>query len=121
MPPTTSPNSVKIISLNRDKLLVRLRDIAAQIRSAHPQVVGVRLFGSVARGDCTGTSDVDVLVVLRHTAEPDPVRRILTFLPYFTLDRGADLLVYTEAELERGLAENPALQRIWSESISLNV
>ena len=48
------------------------------------------------------------------------VRRILSFLPYFDLDRGTDLLVYTRAELEQQLAgQNPFLHRIWRESLPL--
>ncbi len=116
----TSSDSVKIISLDREKLLVELRRIAVELRAAHPEVAEVRLFGSLARGDHTGTSDVDVLIVLQWTDKTDPFQRILTFLPYFTLDRGADLLVYTQSELERRLAANDRfLRRVWSESILL--
>jgi predicted nucleotidyltransferase len=61
----------------------------------------VRLFGSLARGDATGLSDVDILILLRRALESDPHRRILTFLPYFDLPRNTDLLVYTLAELEQ--------------------
>ena len=115
-----SPSSVKVISLNRDRLLTELRRIAGSIRADHPEVAEVRLFGSLARGDHTGTSDVDVLILLHHTGETDPLRRILTFLPYFNLARGTDLLVYTLAELEqRLLADNRFMQRVWSESIPL--
>jgi hypothetical protein len=39
---------VKIISLNRDKLLSELRRIAGIIRADHPEVAEVRLFGSLA-------------------------------------------------------------------------
>ena len=83
-----SSRTVKIISLNRTRLLAELRQIAGRISAEHPEVAEVRLFGSLARGDYTGTSDVDVLILLQHTAETDPLRRILTFLPYFDLRRG---------------------------------
>lgn len=119
MPPTPSFDSVKFISLNREDLLARLRAIAAHIKSAESQVIEVRLFGSLARGDYTGLSDVDVLIVLNDSDETDPLHRILTFLPYFDLDRGTDLLVYTRAELEQLSATNPFLRRIWRESIPL--
>jgi predicted nucleotidyltransferase len=116
-----SSGSVKVISLNRDSLLADLRRIAGSIRAEHPEVAEIRLFGSLARGNHTGTSDVDVLILLDHTEESDPLRRILTFLPYFDLTRGSDLLVYTRAELEeRLLANDRFLQRIWSESIPLD-
>ena len=119
MLPTLSSSSVKIISLNRDQLLTRLRQIASRLQKEHPEVAEVRLFGSLARGDQTGTSDVDILIVLQHTLERDPHRRILTYLPYFDLRQGADCLVYTRAELERLSADNRFLQRIWEESLPL--
>jgi len=84
-------------------------------------VIDVRLFGSLARGDYIGTSDVDVLILLQQSIETDPLRRILTFLPYFDLMRGTDLLVYTSAELEERLAAGDRfIQRIWSESIPID-
>jgi predicted nucleotidyltransferase len=90
------------------------------LRRDHPEVDEVRLFGSLARGDQTGTSDVDVLILLRETDEKDPHRRIMTFLPYFKLDRGADLLVCTRAEVDRRLSEEDRfLVRVWSESVPL--
>jgi len=120
MPLATSFNSVKIISLDRERLLGQLRAIAARIRREQNAVEDIRVFGSLARGDATGTSDADVLLVLRDTTETDPHRRILRFMRYFDLDRGIDLLVYTRAELERELsADNRFLQRAWRESIPL--
>jgi predicted nucleotidyltransferase len=111
---------VKIISLDRDSLLAELRQIANTIRSEHPEVAEIRLFGSLARGDYTGSSDVDVLILLDHTVEKDPLKRILTFLPYFKLNRGSDLLVYTLDELNERLSSNDRfIQRIWSESVPL--
>ena len=58
-PPSSS--TVRIISLDREALLAQLRAIAAQIRR-ECDVEDVRVFGSLARGDATGTSDVDVLI-----------------------------------------------------------
>ncbi len=48
--------------MNRDDLLRRIRD---SLRAAHGERLrGVILYGSEARGEATGTSDVDVLVLL---------------------------------------------------------
>ena len=111
MPLVPSSDSVRIISLNRDALLSRLREIAARIRRERHEVEEIRAFGSLARGDATGVSDVDVLILLRHSFESDILQRIRAFLPYFDLDRGVDLFVYTRAEFEHQLAlQNRFLQ-----------
>ncbi len=115
-----SSSSVKIISLDRNHLLNELRQIADNIRAEHPEVAEIRLFGSLARGDYTGSSDVDILIILRDTTEEDPLQRILTFLPYFNLNRGSDLLVFPLSELEARLtAGDHFIKRIWSESVPL--
>lgn len=115
-----SSNSVKIISLNRDELLSRLRDLARRLKVEHPEVSEVRLFGSLARGDQTGTSDVDLLILLDQTSESDPHRRLMTYLPYFELERGVDLLVWTRAELEKRLAQGDQfIKMVWESSLQL--
>ena len=115
-----SCNSVRIISLDREEMLARLREIAARLRAERPEVAEVRLFGSLARGEQHGTSDIDVVVLLSESKESDWHRRILTYLPYFDLSRDTDVLVYTVAELEERLAAGDRfLRRIYEESISL--
>ncbi len=115
-----SSGSVKIISLDRDELWARLRAIARRIKRDHNNVLDVRVFGSIARGDHVGTSDVDVLVVLADAPEhedlPAKIERSRLFYPYFDLPIGVDLLVYTSAEIEQG---SPFLTRIYTESVSL--
>ncbi|MEW5718113.1 MAG: nucleotidyltransferase domain-containing protein [Chloroflexota bacterium] len=101
-------------------MLAQLREITARIRQERREVEEIRAFGSLARGDATGVSDVDVLILLRSASESDPLQRIRAFLPYFDLDRGTDLLVYTRAEFEQQLVlQNRFLQKIWRESIPL--
>jgi predicted nucleotidyltransferase len=120
MLPRISSDSVKIISLDRNSLLERLREICLRLRSDHPEVVEVWLFGSLARGDQTGTSDIDVLIILDHATDPDPLRRTLTFLPYFDLARGTDLLIYTREEVSRRLSHDDRfLRRILRDGIPL--
>ena len=115
-----SYGSVKIISLDRDELLARLRDIARQIRADHPQVKTVRLFGSTARGDQVGTSDADVLIVLAAEESRGLLERIRAFYPYFDLPIAVDLLVYTEIEIAQRLrAGDPFMNKVWQESVAL--
>lgn len=111
---------MKIISLDRNLLLARLREAALKVRADQAEVVEIRLFGSLARGDATGISDIDLLVVLDYSDENDPHRRILTYLPYFPFDRGVDLLVLTQGEIDRRLASGDRwLAKVWAESLVL--
>jgi predicted nucleotidyltransferase len=115
-----SCGSVKIVSLDRTRLLAELRRIADRIRGEHPEVVEVRLFGSLARGNHTGTSDVDVLIVVSSSGEPNPVRRALAYLPYLDLPVPLDLLVLTSDELRlRQSLGDPFVLRLQQESMPL--
>lgn len=116
-----SYDSVRIISIDRDELLDRLCVAAARLQAEHPEVAAVRVFGSIARGDQVGTSDVDILVVLRGEAGGDPVEQILLFRPYFDLPVGVDVLVTTQAQLDRRLrAGDEFVERMWRESRPLH-
>jgi len=115
-----SYGSVRIISINRDDVLARLRAIARQICAQHPQVKSVRVFGSIARGDQVGTSDVDVMIVLRGSGEGE-FEHVCSFYPYFDLPIGVDLLVLTEGQIARRLqAEDAFMARVWKESQALS-
>ncbi len=115
-----SSGSVKIISLDRDELWARLRAIAHRIKVDHNNVLDVRVFGSIARGDHVGTSDVDILVILADAPDyggPSArIERDRLFYPYFDLPIGVNLLVYTEAEIAE---DTPFLSQIYVESVSL--
>jgi predicted nucleotidyltransferase len=114
-------DSVRIISVERDKLLARLNVIAGQIRATHPEVVEVRAFGSVARGDQTGTSDVDVMIVLQAGERGDPLERMRTFYNYFDLPVGVDLLVYAQDQVtSRLLAADEFMMRAWKDGLVLS-
>jgi predicted nucleotidyltransferase len=115
-----SYGSVKLISINRPLLLEELKQISRQICAEHPEVKGVHLFGSLARADQVGTSDIDLLILLKGVFREDPIEEALNFRPYFTLPIGVDLLVIGEVELAERLAENdPFFTKIWQEQISL--
>lgn len=112
--------SVKTIFINRDELLGRLSAIAKRIHRAHPEVVSVRVFGSIARGDQTGTSDADVMIVLRGARPIDPLAQIRLFQSYFDLPIGVDVLVFPEGEVTRRIqAGDGFMTQIWNESVPL--
>jgi predicted nucleotidyltransferase len=113
-------DSVEIISLDRDEVLTALRDVARRIRGQHPEVVEVRVFGSLARGDQVGTSDVDVLIVIEDGELEDPIEQIRRFYPYFDLPVGVDLVVMTRGRWARRLQGGDAFaERVNGESVAL--
>jgi predicted nucleotidyltransferase len=113
-------DSVEIISINRNEVLEALRRVARRIRAQHPEIVDVRVFGSIARGDQVGTSDVDVLIVLEDGEPGDPIEQIRRFYPYFDLPVGVDLLVMTRERWTRRLQDGDAFaERVSRESVAL--
>lgn len=113
-------DSVEIISIDRDKVLEALRRVARRIRAQHPEVVDVRVFGSLARGDQVGTSDVDILIVIEDSESEDPIAQIRRFYPYFDLPVGVDLLVTTRERWARRLQDGDAFaERVSRESVAL--
>ena len=59
--------SVTVFWLERDEVLLRLRERARGLVAARPDVAGVYLFGSLAEGRAVPGSDADVLVLLTHS------------------------------------------------------
>lgn len=115
-----SSGSVTTISVDRTEALAALRAAAVRIRDEHPEVVSVRLFGSLARGDHTGTSDADILIVLQQGLAGDPLAWIQTFYGYFSLPVPVDILVSDEAQAARRLGSgDPQFGRLWNESLNL--
>lgn len=112
-----SYGSVKIISIDRDEVLARLRQSAERICAEHPEVKSVHVFGSLARGDQVGTSDADVLIVLCNGEPAEPMAQGRLFYSYFDLPIGVDVLVYTHDQVARRLQAGDAfMARIWAES-----
>ena len=111
-----SSGSVKILSIQRDELLRALEGISQQIQRAHREVKEIWLFGSVARGDQVGTSDVDILIVVYGAGPADRLNAALDFASYFALPVGVDLLVMGEMQVEKRLTEgDPFVRRIYQE------
>jgi predicted nucleotidyltransferase len=86
------------IWLDRDSAIGELRSSATRLKDSCPEVKEIRLVGSLARGDNTGTSDADILVVLRES-RLNPVERLRRYIPYFHSGLAVDILPFTEKEL----------------------
>ena len=93
---------IKVFRVNREQVKGRLREWAQGLAS-DPEVVGVILFGSFARGDCTAASDADVLILLRDSALRFD-ERIPIYRPT-GLGVSVDVFPYTLAEARQSLKE----------------
>ncbi len=86
--------------------------MAGQLADQRDEVKAVYLIGSLARGDHTGFSDADILIILRDS-DLNPIERIRTYIPYFDLPVGVDLLVYCDDEFNEILAQgNPMVEKM---------
>ena len=78
-----------------------MKRVALALAGECPNVLEVRLFGSLAKGNYAPGSDADVLVVLREDARP-LLDRIPEFLRRFLdVSVPVEVFPYTRAELER--------------------
>lgn len=95
-----SSGSVKAFFLDRDAILKRLKDASGEASRIFPKIQEIRLFGSVARGEDTGLSDVDIFI-LADDAEGNPIERIKPYFRFFSdrIDIAIDILVATKDEI----------------------
>jgi predicted nucleotidyltransferase len=90
--------SVRVFRLDRDGVVARLRERARALLESEPDVVEVRLFGSLARGNAHPGSDADLFILVRDGAGPF-LDRIPNLARYFGgVGIGCDVIAYTESE-----------------------
>ena len=113
---------VRVFRLDRGAIVDDLRVRARKLIDDRSDVLEVRLFGSLARGDATPGSDADIIVVLGASNEPF-LERVASFCAALTgTGIGCDVLPYTVAELaDLRQAGNSFLERAWAESVPLAV
>jgi predicted nucleotidyltransferase len=92
---------VKAFYLPREGLLARLREVSSEALQQFPELLEVRLFGSLARGEETGLSDVDLFLVV-VSDEKDPLERMKPYYHFFAgkLALALDMIVATREELD---------------------
>jgi hypothetical protein len=96
--PRPSLPSVRVLSPDWRRVMLAL-EAWAEALVADPAVLGVLLYGSLARGDYAPGSDADLIVVV--TDSPYPPAERSWHLPPLRLPICYEILVYTEAELSR--------------------
>jgi len=96
-----SLDSVKIISIEYDLLINKLKEIAGNIKKNIPGVEKILLFGSFAKGNYTPSSDLDILIIVKDIDSSFLCRseKFIKFFREIPLD--VNMLVYTDEEIER--------------------
>lgn len=56
-------NSVKVFYFNREEVIQKLKEILRSLKQNYISIKKVYLFGSMARNEHTGLSDIDLLIV----------------------------------------------------------
>ena len=112
--------NVRVFRLDRDGVVARLRERARALVERNPDVVEVRLFGSLARGDAHPGSDADLFIVLRDCDQPF-LERIPALARNFSgVGIGCDVIAYTESERVALAAPDDAFARaVLTEGITL--
>lgn len=94
-----------------------MRKYARQLKRK-PEVEGVGFFGSYATDTYGPASDVDLLIILRHSNKRF-LDRIPDFLPY-NLSVGCDVFPYTSDEIDKMKQDdNPWIQHVLEEVVWL--
>lgn len=95
-----SSGSVKAFFLDREAVLKRLAEASQEASQIFPEIQEVRLFGSIARAENTGLSDVDLFILI-DKGEDNPLERIKPYFRFFSdkLGLAIDLIVATKTEI----------------------
>lgn len=100
-------------SLRERRLRSALEGMIAMLKSLGAK--RVFLFGSLARGEVTEWSDIDLLVVMPSTKSSRAWRKIV--LENVKREVAADILVFAENELAEDLPASSMLRRIVEEGV----
>jgi predicted nucleotidyltransferase len=85
-----------------------------------PDVVEIRLFGSLARGDARPGSDADLFLVVRDGAPPLLHRLADLSREYGGVGVGCDVIVFTDSEARALMARGDAFSRaVFNEGVTL--
>ncbi|MFW5685416.1 MAG: nucleotidyltransferase domain-containing protein [Spirochaetota bacterium] len=94
-----SYGSVTVFWLDREAAIASVRECAATWAASDDNVSRIVLFGSLARGTATASSDADILVILKQTDVALLDRPVQYAHRFLTAGLPAELFVYTEEEV----------------------
>ncbi len=100
-----SSGSVKAFYLDRSELIKKLREAASEALLLFPEIKEIRLVGSVARGEHTGLSDIDLFIVT-ESGEKNPLERMKPYYRFFSGKIGLSLDIITAVQQETGDYKN---------------
>jgi predicted nucleotidyltransferase len=107
-----SPSSAGATYLDRDERVRELRRAARRAQERITTILQVILFGSLASGAPTPTSDADILVVVSESPHGHSRDRVPEVLRAFSpIPCPMDVFVITQEELERCRTEGSPLVR----------
>jgi len=97
---------VKILSLNREKVIYKLKKTIESFSEKRDEILKVILFGSLVKGNYTPYSDADILIIINNNAEI-PVKVRDRIPNYFIEDTPVpiDVFPYKEKEIQRMISE----------------
>lgn len=102
---------VRVFRLDQAGVIARLRERARKLVETDPDVLMVRLFGSLAQGRARPGSDADLFIVVRDGAPPF-LERIPGLARHFTgVGIGCDVIAYTASEYAALASRTDAFSR----------
>jgi predicted nucleotidyltransferase len=100
-----------VFRLDGGRVIGLLRERAERLVAENRNVLEVRLFGSLARGEAHPGSDADLFIVLRDGAPPF-LERVSDLARHFAgVGIGCDVIAYTESERAASRASGDAFAR----------
>jgi predicted nucleotidyltransferase len=74
----------------------------------------------LARGDQVGTSDVDVLILVRHVWDAKPDEQVRRYYRFFDIPMGVDILVLDKESIDKRLKDGDRfISQLWAEQVEL--
>jgi predicted nucleotidyltransferase len=112
--------NVRVFRLDREGVVARLRERARDLIEQRSDVIEVRLFGSLARGDARPGSDADLFIVLRDGAGPFLERLPPLARMFGGIGVGCDVIAFTESEARASRMRGDAFSRaVFGEALVL--